>query len=186
MPHPSPGKVASRANALLPQLWAKGEKTHVIEQTAGDWVAYQAKYMGSKKGVVAYVPRSAVAPLPTSTAVPRPPVAAPAPAPRPRPPAPSPVVPQIQSPDLITVSTAPSDDDDDLTPVTNRSTVSLGSKGADVVYLQKKLGITAKGGGYTGYFGTMTEQKVKAFQASHGLKDDGIVGPSTWAALEAS
>lgn len=180
VPHPSPGRVASRASALLPQLWARGAGSHVIEQTAGEWVAYQAKAMGSKKGVVAYVPRASVAPTPASASVPTvTPRPQPAPAPRPRPP----VAPALP-PEIITVSTTPPDDDDDDAPATNRPTLTLGSTGAHVVDVQRRLGVTAKGGGYTGYYGTMTAAAVKKFQESRGLPADGIVGPSTWAALE--
>jgi murein L,D-transpeptidase YcbB/YkuD len=149
-----------------------------VEQTAGQWVAYQAKMMGSKKGVVAFVPRGsapAAAPRPAQAAAPRPAPAAPKPRPA-APPQQSPGWPQLA--ELIPAS-LPED-----APATNRATLSIGSTGADVVYLQKKLGVVAKGGGYTGYFGPSTEAKVKAFQASRGLKDDGVVGPATWAALE--
>ena len=34
-----------------------------------------------------------------------------------------------------------------------------------------------------GLFGRDTESAVKRFQREHGLDDDGIVGPLTWAAL---
>ena len=57
-------------------------------------------------------------------------------------------------------------------------TIKKGSRGADVVTLQTKLGITADG-----IFGNATETAVKAFQTAHGLVADGIVGAKTWAAL---
>lgn len=50
--------------------------------------------------------------------------------------------------------------------------------GPDVLYLQNKLGVNP-----TGPFGPKTHAAVVAFQASKGLKADGIVGPRTWAAL---
>lgn len=62
-------------------------------------------------------------------------------------------------------------------PVT-RATIRLGSRGADVRYLQTKLRLTADG-----IFGTKTRNAVIAFQRSKGLTADGVVGPRTWAAL---
>jgi len=170
---------------LLPQLWAKGEGTHVIEQAGGDWVAFKAASMGGKKGVVAYVPRASVAPRPPSSASPRPPAIKPAPKPQaaPRPQtSPGQPIPNMDPGGIIPASY----DGHPGPAASNRGTISLGSKGADVIYLQKRLGIVAKGGGYTGYFGPSTEAKVKAFQAGRGLKDDGVVGPATWEALEST
>lgn len=60
----------------------------------------------------------------------------------------------------------------------SRATVRQGSSGADVVYLQGKLKITADGA-----FGPKTRAAVVAFQTSKGLVADGIVGPKTWAAI---
>ena len=59
-----------------------------------------------------------------------------------------------------------------------RPTVKQGSKGANVKYLQNKLGITADGD-----FGPKTKAAVVAFQNKHGLVADGIVGPKTWKAV---
>ena len=53
-----------------------------------------------------------------------------------------------------------------------------GSKGDDVKKLQEKLGVEA-----IGTFGPKTEAAVKVWQKANGLKDDGIVGPATWAKL---
>ena len=53
-----------------------------------------------------------------------------------------------------------------------------GSKGEDVKKLQEKLGVEA-----IGTFGPKTEAAVKAWQKANGLKDDGIVGDSTWTKL---
>lgn len=65
-----------------------------------------------------------------------------------------------------------------------KATVKMGSRGADVTYLQQRL--TAKGygvGKIDGIFGQKTLEAVKAFQAENGLVVDGIVGEKTWAAL---
>jgi murein DD-endopeptidase MepM/ murein hydrolase activator NlpD len=59
-----------------------------------------------------------------------------------------------------------------------RGAVKQGSRGADVKYLQKKLGISADG-----VFGPQTKKHVIDFQEKHGLTADGVVGPSTWAAI---
>lgn len=64
------------------------------------------------------------------------------------------------------------------TPVPSHRTIKLGSRGAEVKYLQQKLGILADG-----IFGPGTRRAVIAFQKSRLLAADGIVGPRTWAAL---
>lgn len=57
-------------------------------------------------------------------------------------------------------------------------TVQLGSKGPAVTLLQHALSLSE-----SGLFDAATLAAVKAFQASHSLQADGIVGPKTWAAL---
>lgn len=61
----------------------------------------------------------------------------------------------------------------------NRSTVKYGSKGEDVKYLQKLLGIPADG-----IAGKQTQNAIIEFQKKSGLTADGICGAKTWAALE--
>ncbi len=55
-----------------------------------------------------------------------------------------------------------------------------GSKGADVEKLQRLLGSLT----VDGDFGAKTDAAVRAFQKSHGLTVDGIVGPYSWEVLE--
>lgn len=64
------------------------------------------------------------------------------------------------------------------TPTTVRRTIKLGSRGAEVAYLQHRLGI-----GSDGIFGPLTRRAVINFQKSRGLAADGIVGPKTWKAI---
>lgn len=73
----------------------------------------------------------------------------------------------------------------DCIAVDKKRTISIGSRGDDVVLLQKRL--TAKGygvGNVDGIFGIRTLEAVKAFQAENNLSVDGIVGAITWKALQ--
>jgi hypothetical protein len=56
-----------------------------------------------------------------------------------------------------------------------RPTLKKGSKGPDVVMLQRTLGIPDDGD-----FGSITDAQVRAFQAACGIAADGIVGSQTW------
>ena len=78
-----------------------------------------------------------------------------------------------------TVAPTPSTMPDKNTPTVGktRAKLQLGSRGEDVHEWQKFLGISPT----TGYFGEVTVAKTKNYQKSNGLKDDGIVGPMTWA-----
>ena len=61
-----------------------------------------------------------------------------------------------------------------------------GSRNDQVEMLQRQLGQAGFPVAIDGDFGPGTEATVRAFQASRGLGADGIVGPATWAALEAA
>lgn len=61
------------------------------------------------------------------------------------------------------------------------TTIKRGSKGTDVITLQKKLNLQADG-----IFGPLTEEAVKEFQKNNGLTVDGIVGSKTWEKLGVS
>ena len=66
-----------------------------------------------------------------------------------------------------------------------RTTLSFGSTGEDVEYLQRRLnGIGFGSLVVDGIFGVATEEAVKKFQKYYGLTVDGIVGSQTWAKLE--
>ncbi|MBE3556047.1 MAG: SafA/ExsA family spore coat assembly protein [Firmicutes bacterium] len=63
-------------------------------------------------------------------------------------------------------------------------TLSIGSRGVWVERLQRMLtSLGYRPGPIDGIFGPRTQQAVLAFQGDHGLVQDGIVGPKTWAAL---
>ena len=64
-------------------------------------------------------------------------------------------------------------------------TLRKGSKGEDVKSLQKKLNAAGSKLDVDGDFGSKTEAAVKAYQKANGLTADGIVGPLTWAKLNA-
>lgn len=151
VPDSPPGAgVAARAAQLLPVLWRHGPGTFKTEQTAGRWITYRATQMGSKRGVVAFREIApAMAPTLTSTPAPAPVRPAARPAPSPAP--------------ASSVSLP---------------TLRMGSKGPDVVTLQRKLGVKADGD-----FGPITYRAVRTYQQRNGLTVDGIVGPQTWASL---
>src|SRR5215813_4252212 len=58
--------------------------------------------------------------------------------------------------------------------------IRIHDRGSDVAEVQTILGI-----GVDGKFGPQTLLAVEAFQSTHGLISDGIVGKDTWAALRA-
>lgn len=57
-------------------------------------------------------------------------------------------------------------------------TLQRGNTGEDVRTLQRLLKVSVDG-----KFGKETEEAVIAFQKTHGLHQDGVVGPQTWQAL---
>lgn len=59
-----------------------------------------------------------------------------------------------------------------------------GSRGDQVRALQTSLDLLGYSVSATGYFGTVTLARVKQFQADHGLKVDGYVGPRTREAIQ--
>lgn len=64
--------------------------------------------------------------------------------------------------------------------------LSVGSENLEVTALQNvltRLGFYS--GPISGYFGTMTEEAVRAYQSARGISPLGFVGPSTRTALNA-
>jgi peptidoglycan hydrolase-like protein with peptidoglycan-binding domain len=62
-----------------------------------------------------------------------------------------------------------------------RPTLRRGMTGELTKQVQAKVGVNPDG-----KFGAKTEAAVRAFQRSHGLVPDGIVGPKTWRALDSA
>lgn len=62
-------------------------------------------------------------------------------------------------------------------------TLRTGSRGLEVVHLQRLLTREGYPLNPDGVFGEMTDKAVRVFQLSQGLTDDGVVGPRTWRAL---
>lgn len=73
------------------------------------------------------------------------------------------------------------------TPPGEGGLLMFDDSGDGVVELQTRLAdLGYFDGPITGYFGPMTESSVIAFQQDRGLQADGIVGASTWSALQSS
>jgi hypothetical protein len=68
-------------------------------------------------------------------------------------------------------------------PYTLMAPIKKGAKGDLVVWAQEHLISAGYRLGVDGGFGASTRRAVLAFQSSHGLTTDGIVGPATWSAL---
>lgn len=62
-------------------------------------------------------------------------------------------------------------------PVRPRKLIQVGSRGEDVREIQRIVHVD-------GIYGPATKLAVQRFQRLHGLDDDGIVGPVTWAKLQ--
>ena len=81
-------------------------------------------------------------------------------------------------------TTTPTSTTPSVSPVPTDAVLKAGSTGASVEALQ--LALTELGyepGAADGKFGAATTQAVSAFQAAEGLKEDGIAGPETLAAV---
>lgn len=69
---------------------------------------------------------------------------------------------------------------------TSNPTIRRGSTGNPVRRAQKRLTLGGYDtGGVDGIFGAGTEAAVRRFQGDRGLTVDGIVGPQTWAQIDA-
>jgi peptidoglycan hydrolase-like protein with peptidoglycan-binding domain len=69
-------------------------------------------------------------------------------------------------------------------PIAGRPVLRLGSTGPDVVALQQRLTALGYNTGTTnGSFAAGTQTAVMNFQKAKNLQADGVVGPTTWAAL---
>lgn len=80
-----------------------------------------------------------------------------------------------------------------LTAVSNNATsmptLRFGSEGTNVKTMQQHLvtlGYSLPRFGVDGYFGSETQGAVIKFQKEHGLSQDGVCGPKTWAAIFAA
>lgn len=171
---PVTAAVKARAWQLLNELWARGEGSTRVEQTGGTWITYRAEITrGAKRGVVAYrVKAGARRPAaPAGKASPR----------------------LVTSPGLPSSSTAraqklstPAAPAAPGLPVLHQGAGmgALAHLAPSVRRLQSRLlEIKVYSGKVDGAFGPKTAAAVLHVQHNHGLTQDGIVGPKTWAAI---
>lgn len=84
---------------------------------------------------------------------------------------------------------APAGDENPPAEEETRPTLRRGASGETVRHVQQMLidrGYSLDPYGADGKFGKTTQEAVKRFQADHVLGADGVVGPATWAALDAT
>ncbi len=67
--------------------------------------------------------------------------------------------------------------------IANASAFRVGDQGSEVAEIQGQLASLGYDVAADGDFGPATAEAVKAFQVSHGLSADGLVGPTTYSAL---
>lgn len=194
---PPPAEVRARAKALLDTLWRSGQGSKLTEQTAGRWITYRSEITkGQKHGVVAYRVKKGAKAAPAPAAPARRAPGAPATTAQNQPAsynpdARSPGLPQVApAAGTIRVPAPGGTIDVKVGPADTRPILHQGAgKGAlvelkpYVLVVQRKLGVDLSHGG-AGEFGPLTFAEVKRFQHDNGLKEDGVVGPATWAALD--
>jgi peptidoglycan hydrolase-like protein with peptidoglycan-binding domain len=101
-----------------------------------------------------------------------------------QPPPPPPPPPAAQTKPKTTTTATPAAGTLSLAP---GETLKVGSSGAEVKTLQQALkSLGLYDGPVDGDFGAGTAAAVGEFQRTHGLGDDGVVGPSTAEALNAA
>ena len=81
---------------------------------------------------------------------------------------------------MIMAGIAPDASTIPATDSANRRTLRRGDTGDLVEIIQSKVGVAVNG-----TFDAVTEAAVRQFQRDHGLVPDGIVGPRTWASIDA-
>ena len=95
-----------------------------------------------------------------------------------------------QAPDSTSPLTTPATRAATVTTVAGRvvtrpnDNVHLGDTGSGVKQVQVALAAHGYKVTADGNFGAHTDQAVRSFQGSNGLKQDGIVGPATWTKLQ--
>lgn len=74
----------------------------------------------------------------------------------------------------------------DLPPPQSRRMIRQGSQGQEVTYAQQRLNDHGADPplAVDGIFGPLTHKATVAYQKSHGLSPDAIIGPRTWASLD--
>lgn len=96
---------------------------------------------------------------------------------------------ELKGVDYSGTGAAPEAPKEDKNTMATMPTIRKGNKNVYVKQLQTmldKLGYSLGICGIDGDYGTATEKAVKEFQRDHGLAQDGVTGPKTWAALQAA